>query len=76
MTDQFNREYAYYKVQLAERQKDDDAFNDDFGFPRVDLAHAKAMERAQRRTWPKSDVMVRQWHEEAARARYARAIGV
>lgn len=40
MTDQFNREYAYYKVKFAERQAENDAFNDDFGFPRVDLAHA------------------------------------
>lgn len=78
MTDQFNREYAYYKVKFAERQAENDAFNDDFGFPRVDLAHAEATKRAKARAMPRYTWAEQQerFKQSLAADRYRKAVGI
>ena len=38
-------EYTYYQTQYEQKQTESDALNALLGFPRVDLAHAKVIER-------------------------------
>ena len=71
----FQKDYDYYKAKLAKQQADSDATLDWLGFPRVDLAHAKAVEREQARRMPSSEAMLRQFREDLALRKYAQAIG-
>lgn len=76
MTPEFQRDYAYYTTQCAAQQAEQDAFDAEFGIPRTDIAYAKAMERANYRAMPRSDVMLREFKDEVARRNYAKAIGL
>lgn len=66
----YETDYAFYKNKFAQQQADSDAMNDLLGFPREDLAHAKAIERQlnkMRPTWEqvkadfRFDVAVKQY---------------
>ena len=79
---QYEREYAYYTEKLAQQQLESNATDDWLGHPRTDLAHAKAMERAEKRAliaaggtgdWAHQQ---RKLRESIDRKAYARAIGV
>lgn len=45
----FARDYEAFKLELATLQAEQDAFDDEFGLPKTDLAYIKALERCQRR---------------------------
>jgi len=72
----FTYDYTYYTVQLAQAQRESDACNDWLGFPRVDLAYAKAMERDMRRRMPTSQEMLAQFRADLKVRQYAKAIGL
>ena len=76
MTPEFKRDYAYYTTHMAQAQRESDLTNDWLGFPRVDLAYAKAGERAQRRAMPTSEAMLREFRADLAVRQYAKAVGL
>lgn len=73
---EFERDYAYYTAQMAQAQRESDLTNDWLGFPRVDMAYAKAMERAQRRAMPTTHAMLAQFRADLEVKRYAKAVGL
>lgn len=68
------RDYAHYQGTLAQQQADLDKLNDELGFPREDLAWARAQERAARRAMPTWSAMKRDFREGRERKRYAEAV--
>lgn len=77
MTDpKFARDLAFYRVRFSERQVESDALNDEFGFPRVDLAYAEAVKRARFRAVTSFTDQKQQFIAELALNRFSRAIGL
>ena len=75
------RDYAYYKSQFATLQAESDAFDEEFGFVKIDRAYVKTVERAQARALKASGVTFAssakaRFHENRALAGYAEALGV
>jgi hypothetical protein len=70
-------DYTYYKAHpdYIRMQADHDANILMFGGTRIDLAWAKAQERAQRRAMPKTADMMARFREQVAAQHYARATG-
>ena len=75
MTPEIQRDYAHYTNVLAKAQREADLTSAWLGFAKVDLAHAKAIERAQQRAMPTSATMLRDFREGKALREYAQAIG-
>lgn len=50
------RDYAFYKAKFAALQAESDAFDEEFGLPKVDRAYARTVERAQWRALKASGV--------------------
>ena len=74
------RDYAHYQAKFAALQAESDELNDEFGFPRTDMAYVKTVERAQWRALKSSGVTfassVARWHETRAVEDFADATGV
>ena len=68
------QEYAYYQARYAQEQSESDALNDSLGFPRVDKAHAKVIERQLNRNRPSWKQMQEQFSLEVACAKYEEAL--
>jgi len=68
-------EYEHYKAQYAQEQSESDALNDSLGFPRVDKAHAKVIERQLlKRNIPSWKQMQERFSFEVACAKYEEAL--
>ena len=67
--------YTYYQTQYAQEQSESDALNDSLGFPRVDKAHAKVIERQLlKRNIPSWKQMQERFSFEVACAKYEEAL--
>ena len=68
-------EYEHYKALYAQEQSESDALNDLLGFPRVDKAHAKVIERQLlKRNIPSWKQMKERFSFEVACAKYEEAL--
>ena len=67
-------DYAHYQTQYAQEQAESDALNDLLGFPRVDKAHAKVLDRQRNRNRPSWKQMQEQFSLEVACAKYEEAL--
>jgi len=67
-------DYTHYQTQYAQEQSESDALNDLLGFPRVDKAHAKVIDRQRNRNRPSWKQMQEQFSLEVACAKYEEAL--
>lgn len=72
----YESEYEFYKVKLADRQKEDDTFAAKYGLPRIDVAHATVMQRAKERNRLTSEQAIAAVRWQMKVRQYAKAIGV
>ena len=73
------RDYAYYKSQFATLQAESDAFDEEFGFVKIDRAYVKTVERARHRAFRAAGNTftsgLARWREEQAAANASAAAG-
>jgi len=70
----YKSDYAFYQKQLAETQQASDETNDWLGFPRTDLAHAKAIDRQLNKNRPTWQQLKDRYGLDLACAKYEQAI--
>ena len=70
----YQSDYEFYTNQMTQDQDDSNALNDLLGFPRTDLAHAKAIQRQLAKSRPTFKQLKAKFGFEVACAKFEQVL--